>query len=201
MGGACASGAYWLAAPAAKTFADGATITGSIGVVSVLFSGKKFAADWGVTFDAAKTSPYADIFSGARPATPDELAIMRPLLEKIYGKFVQIVADARKMPLQDAQKLADGRVFTGLQAAALGLADARGGVIDAVECAKKLAKLEDFCVEQFPQTNPFKEMLGLAENSDIFAKYPALKRLLKLAEKPRLKSGFQAKMPFSIKID
>lgn len=200
MGGACASGAYWLSTAASATFADSATITGSIGVISVLFSVEELANGFGITFDEVKTSPYADIFSASRQATAGEIALMQPILAEIYETFAKLVADARKMPLADVKRLADGRIFTGAQAVKLNLADKIGGIVDAVERAKKLANLQECSVVQYPQPDPLKEFFGLFETSDIFAKYPRLKELLRCASAPEFKSGIKAKMPFALKI-
>ena len=88
FGGVAASGAYWIATAANKIIATPQTITGSIGVFSLAFSGQKFAGDWGVTFDGVKTSKFSDIGTLTRPMTEPEIAKMKVMVDDIYDAFI-----------------------------------------------------------------------------------------------------------------
>ncbi len=203
MGATCASGGYWIATAASKILADSTTITGSIGVVSVIFSAEKLANDFGITFDCVKTSPFADIFNASHETSQEGLDKIKPLLESTYEKFVRLVADSRKMKFEQAQNLADGRVYTGLQAKALKLCDEIGTLENAIVVAKNLSKNNNLCIEQFPKTNVLDELLGTVEEVGIFSKNTHLKILQKskkLAESFDSKKGIQAKAPIQIQL-
>ena len=154
MGGAAASGGYWISTGADKIVSQPATITGSIGV----FGGKMVIADLmtklDVNFVAIKKGEKADMWSVNTPFTDAEYAKFDALLGDTYESFLQRVMEARKMTHDQAEGLAEGRVWTGREAKAKGLVDELGGLDTAIAVAKKEAKLDpakELPVEEFPE--------------------------------------------------
>jgi protease IV len=142
MGEVAASGGYYIAAPATKILADPSTITGSIGVISAIPNGAGVAEKWGVHFHTVTGSARKDLFDfGAKPKEQD-LAILAEQMHETYALFLNVVAEGRKIPVEKVAELAQGRVYTGIEAKNLGLVDEFGGVTEAFQVAKKLAGLD-----------------------------------------------------------
>ncbi len=141
MGTVAASGGYWITTAADRVFAEPNTITGSIGVFGLLPSVQGLANSYGVTFDTVKTGKYADLFTISRPKTPDELNVVQGFVDHIYGEFLDRVATARKLPREQVQEIAQGRVWSGEQAIKLGLVDEIGGMEKALAFTKTKAGL------------------------------------------------------------
>jgi protease-4 len=141
MGSYAASGGYWIAAYGDRIFAEPTTITGSIGVFGVQFDVKKLSGDFGVTFDTVKTGKFADVISITRPKTEEELAVFQRMVDWIYGEFIGKVADARKIKREVVEEIAQGRVWSGVEAKKLDLVDELGGLDAAIAYAVKQAKL------------------------------------------------------------
>ncbi len=141
MGNVAASGGYWIATYGDRIFAEPNTITGSIGVFGQLFNVQKIANDNGVTWDVVKTGKFADSRTISRPKTPEELALIQRSVNQIYDQFLTKVADSRKLDKVKVAQIAQGRVWSGLQAKSLGLVDELGGLDDAIQAAIKQAKL------------------------------------------------------------
>lgn len=142
MGDVAASGAYWVAAGSDRIFANPATITGSIGVLIETVEVTGLYGKIGVSKETIKSGPYKDMGSESRPMTPQERAIFQGMVDDIYDQFVDWVAEGRKMEREQVLRLADGRIFTGRQAKAVGLVDELGDFRDAVRCAGRLAGIE-----------------------------------------------------------
>ncbi len=138
-----ASGGYYLAMAADRTFAHPTTVTGSIGVIMSLYNASGLFQMLGVTSTPIKSGPNKDIGNPARAMTDEERAILQGMVDGFYGQFVQVVARGRGMPEERVRALADGRVFTGLDAHKLGLVDEVGYLEDAISCAKQLACVKD----------------------------------------------------------
>jgi protease-4 len=133
-----ASGGYYVSCGADKIVAQGATLTGSIGVI---FGGVGYYGlmkKLGITDETVTAGKYKDIGSGQRPMTGEERQILQSMLESIYGQFVGVVAEGRKLPPAKVRQLAQGRVYTGAQAKEVGLVDELGSFYDAVKLAGKL---------------------------------------------------------------
>ncbi|HEX7072194.1 MAG TPA: signal peptide peptidase SppA, partial [Rhodothermales bacterium] len=107
MGGYAASGGYWLATAADTIVADPLTLTGSIGVFSIFFdAGDLFEDRLGITFDGVSTSPYADMFSGIRPLSPAERALLERSTQETYRTFLTRVAESRGMSVEAVDSIA-----------------------------------------------------------------------------------------------
>ena len=141
MGSYAASGGYWIAAYGDRIFAEPTTITGSIGVFGVQFDVKKLSGDFGLTFDTVKTGKFADVISITRPKTEEELAVFQRMVDWIYGEFISKVAEARKIKREVVEEIAQGRVWSGVEAKKLELVDELGGLDAAIAYAVTQAKL------------------------------------------------------------
>lgn len=143
MGDTGASAAYWIAACSSdKVYANATTLTGSIGVYMPYMNTEELFKKIGISSSKIKSGPYKDILSSDRPMTPEEQAILQNIVNEIYNEFVATVAAGRKMEESKVRTLADGRVYTGLQAKNLGLVDEIGDYYDALAAAGELAKIK-----------------------------------------------------------
>ena len=166
MGSLAASGGYWISTASARIFAEPNTITGSIGVFSLVPNIQGLANRQGVTFDTVKTGRYADLFTIARPRSEAELAVLQRGTDAVYAAFLERVSTARKLSLDSVKAIAEGRVWSGVQARRLGLVDSLGGLADALKSAASLAKLTgDYDVREYPHVKTTTERITeLVEN-------------------------------------
>ena len=133
MGTVAASGGYWITTAASRVFAEPNTITGSIGVFSIIPNVKGIANKNGITFDTVKTGKYADLYTLMRPRTPDEMAVLQRGVDAIYSAFIQRVATARHLTTDSVRVIAEGRVWSGEDAVQIGLVDSLGNLDAAVK--------------------------------------------------------------------
>ncbi len=139
MGDIAASGGYWIAALCDRIYANPGTITGSIGIYIPYANWEELFKKIGVHGEKIKSGPYKDMLSPERPMTEQERAILQEMVDDLYEQFVDVVAEGRKMNPTKVRQLADGRIYTGRQARALGLVDEMGTMEDAVNAAAKMA--------------------------------------------------------------
>ncbi|MDR1497587.1 MAG: signal peptide peptidase SppA [Puniceicoccales bacterium] len=164
MGSLAASGGYWISTYADKIFAEKNTLTGSIGVFGLMFNIEEIARNIGISFDSVKTSRFADIMTLTRPKSPEELALLQGITDKIYTLFIEKVAEGRKLERAQVEKIAKGRIWSGGDAVGVGLVDAEGGLRDAVNHAIVLAAKgkdrKQFVVRQYPEQQTVLEALS-----------------------------------------
>lgn len=139
MGDVAASGGYWLAAVTDKIYANPATLTGSIGVYIPYSNWQELYNKIGIKPEKIKSGPHKDILSPDRPMTTEERTIIQAMVDELYGQFVTVVAEGRKLEPARVRQLADGRIYTGSQAKELGLVDELGTLYDAIDGAAALA--------------------------------------------------------------
>lgn len=142
MGDVAASGGYYIASAADKILADDGSITGSIGVIFSLPNVEGLMSKAGVKFITIKSSRHKDIGSMMREMTEEERKIIQALIDDAFSQFLNVVLSSGRLKVKDAETLADGRVFTGKQAKALGLVDEIGGLYEAIALAGKLAGIK-----------------------------------------------------------
>ncbi|MGN6353712.1 MAG: signal peptide peptidase SppA [Parafilimonas sp.] len=160
MGDYAASGGYYISCAADSVFANETTITGSIGVFSVLANMKDFFNNkLGITFDGVKTATYADLGSISRPLTDPEKHFMQASIDTIYSTFKTRVADGRKKDTAYVDSIAQGRVWIGNRAIGIGLVDRTGTLQDAVNCAARMAKITDYRTREYPEQKSWFEQL------------------------------------------
>lgn len=160
MGTYAASGGYYISCDANYIFADPNTLTGSIGVFSMLINPSAFLKNkLGITFDGVKTAPYADMGYATHPMTPQERNLFQSNVDTAYHTFLKRVAEGRKMTVAQVDSIAQGRVWTGKRAISVGLVDANGSLNDAIAYAAKLAKSKSYYIKEYPQSKSFLEKL------------------------------------------
>ncbi|MFQ3580815.1 MAG: signal peptide peptidase SppA [Chloracidobacterium sp.] len=211
MGTVAASGGYWISTASDKIFAAPNTITGSIGVFGILPNIQKLAGDYGVKWDTAKTNRYADLGTITRPKTDDELKLIQANVDRIYDEFLSRVAEARKLPKETVQEIAQGRVWSGAEAKRLGLVDELGGMEAAIQAASELAKLgADWKIAEYPKRRNFAEQLAKIfadEEPDRLVQGPLQRELERLwTETAALAAlndplGVYARLPFTLRFD
>jgi protease-4 len=208
MGDYAASGGYYISAPADVIYTDRTTITGSIGVFGLFFNaGDTFKNKLGVTVDVVNTNTHSDMGSMFRSPSQAENHYLQSSVEQVYTTFVGHVAEGRNMTTEAVDKIGEGRVWSGVDAVNLGLADGIGGLYDAIAIAADRAGVaEDFRVWEVPD-----EATGLAAlfsgamaavrtsvkmeaMGDAFIHYNNLTRTLQT-------EGVQARMPYTFVIE
>ena len=138
-----ASGGYYVALAADSIFAHPTTVTGSIGVVMLTVNAQGLMEKIGVTPLAIKSGAKKDAGSPFRALAPDEQAIFQGVIDEMYGRFVKLIVQSRRIPEERVRAFADGRIYTAEQAKALGLVDQIGYLDDAVDAAKKAAQVKE----------------------------------------------------------
>lgn len=160
MGDVAASGGYYIASGADSIYADANTITGSIGVFTVIPNISGFMNNkLGISFDGVKTAPYADAPSATRPLNMMEQKMLQSGVDSIYHTFKSRVAKGRKKSMDYVDSIAQGRVWLGSDAINVGLVDRIGTLNDALASAAKMAKLKGYSIKQYPESKSFIEDL------------------------------------------
>ncbi|NET59391.1 MAG: signal peptide peptidase SppA [Symploca sp. SIO2E6] len=213
MGDVAASGGYWIATYGDRIFAEPTTITGSIGVFGLLLNIQQIANDNGITWDVVKTSRFADSQTITRPKTEQELAIYQKSVDQIYDQFLDKVAESRKMPRQKVEEIAQGRVWSGVDAKKLGLVDEIGGIEQAIEYAAKEANLgKNWQIQEYQNTPSLEEQILKKLTSEAQAQNPQLPasltaEFLKLQKELEMLTDLDdprsvyARLPFNWQID
>ena len=147
MGSYAASGGYWIAAEADAILAMSTTITGSIGVYSMIPTVEDSLAALGIYSDGVSSTDLAGMMQLDRPMTEETKIILQSSVENMYSRFIELVANGRESTPAAVKKIAQGRVWTGQQALELDLVDQLGGLDKAIQVAAELADLDSYSVE------------------------------------------------------
>jgi protease-4 len=142
MGSVAASGGYYISAPADRIIANQGTITGSIGVIMVVPNLKGLLDKVGIKTEVVKSGKNKDLASVFRGIGDEERAIIQGVMDDVHEQFISAVSDCRKIPIEKARAIADGRIFSGRQAINVGLVDEVGDLEYAIRSAAKLAGIE-----------------------------------------------------------
>jgi protease IV len=208
MGDYAASGGYYIACGADSIFAQPGTLTGSIGVFSIIPNMSGFFKEkMGITFDGVKTATYADAPTTTRPLTETEKRFMQNEVDTIYRDFKNRVADGRRRSADYIETIAQGRVWTGTRALEIGLIDKIGSIQDAIDCAARMAKLTDYRLSEYPEVMNFwdkifagysKPNTAMAIRKELgeenFRIYMELKRIRSMM------GSVQARLPYEIEV-
>jgi len=153
MGGAAASGGYWISSPANYIIAEPTTITGSIGIFGLIPNFSGLVTDkLGITFDGVTTNKFTD-YETDLILGKDNTEIMKHLqtyIDKGYQDFLDIVAEGRGMKPAEVDSIGQGRVWLASDALKIKLVDKLGSLDDAVKKAAELAKVKDYYSEAYP---------------------------------------------------
>ncbi|MDR3235294.1 MAG: signal peptide peptidase SppA [Prevotellaceae bacterium] len=202
MSNYAASGGYWISAPARTIVANPTTLTGSIGVFGVVPDYSKGMRNYlGLTHDVAKTAQAADFPTANRPMTTLESKKFQSMIDTIYTQFVTKVAHSRNMGVQAVDDIAQGRVWTGLQAVQNGLVDELGGLDRAIEIAAEYAELTDYRITELPeQKDPMTQLMSLIKGSGVQANNKLMQTYKQLEKQTEqwLHTQVLARMPYEV---
>ena len=206
MGDVAASGGYYIACNADRIFAEPTTISGSIGVFGAIPNMSKLADNIGINAEQVSTnkSPNYSLFE---PISDDFRAVTTEGVEDFYNTFVKRVSAGRNMSVQAVDSIAQGRVWSGVDAMQNGLVDELGNLEDAISYAAELAAIVDFKVRNYPdyKMNLGEKLSGLpfmktkekamieALGLENFKIYQTIKQFSEL-------KGIQTRMPFLLDI-
>ena len=187
-----ASGGYWISNNCDKIYSDALTLTGSIGVFSIVPEFSKTLKNVAhVNVQSVSSNKHGDLMSCMRPFDADELAYMQKPVEQIYEKFTSVVAEGRDMPVSKVDEIGQGRVWTGVEALHIGLVDEIGTLSDAISYAASLAgnpELSAWKISAYPEPQTLFEsimtMFGGAPESSLIKKVEELKAPMMLARVP-----------------
>ncbi len=200
MADTAASGGYWISMSASKIVAEPATITGSIGVVFGKLNVAGLYRLLGLSTDHYATSENATFLYEQQNFTPEQRRIIDRFMQDTYDTFMQGVAEGRSLPVEEVEKLAAGRVWTGAQAKERGLLDEFGGLDRAIELARELAGIDPSAkvrIERLPKERGlFEQLLSRAEPAA--SRADALARKLRQAMQGR--SSIEVRLPFEIQV-
>lgn len=161
MGDLAASGGYYLSAMADSIFAQPNTLTGSIGVFSLIPNpARALDEKLGVRFDTVRTGPYSADFTVMFPWTEREGTYLQQRTDAYYELFLNKVAEGRHMTRDEVHAIAQGRIWSGKKALEIGLVDKLGTLDDAVNAAATLAGIKEYRIKEYPVLqNPLQKMI------------------------------------------
>ena len=151
MGNVAASGGYYIAANADEIVAEPTTITGSIGVWGVLPNVNRLANRWGINAEQVATNKRSILYSPFEPLSNATRQEIKVGINQVYQTFLSRVAEGRNMTKDEVHEIAQGRVWSGVEAKEIGLVDHLGGMETALERAAVLAEIEDYKITTYPK--------------------------------------------------
>ena len=206
MGDYAASGGYYISCNADTIVAEPTTLTGSIGIFGMMPNAKGLTEKLGVSFDVVKTNPYADFGNLTRPMNDGEKGLMQMYVNNGYELFLTRCSNGRGISMEELDKIAQGRVWTGSTAKELGLVDELGGLDKALEIAIAKAGVDAYTVMSYPKkegfleslmnTNPGNYIKGRMLNgkmSDMYRQFSIIENFDKI-------DRIQARVPFELNI-
>jgi len=211
MGNVAASGGYYIAVGADKIYAEPTTITGSIGVFGAIPNMTELAEDIGINAEQVGTNENSVEYSLFEPMSDNFRSLVRESIESTYETFLDRVSQGRDMSMAEVDSLAQGRVWSGVDAQRVGLVDKLGNLEDAIAEAAGLAELteDDYGIKKFPKYKTGFERLmedfggaGAKAKQDFIQEeigteaYTILKEVKAAMEQ----DGVQARMPFVLNI-
>lgn len=171
MGGLAASGGYWISTPANKIIASPSTLTGSIGIFGVINTFENSLESIGVYTDGVTTSPLAGL--SVTNKLPEEFAELLQLnIESGYKTFLNLVAESRKKTPAQIDRIAQGRVWVGIDAKNVGLVDEFGDFDDAIDAVAKMAKIEHPVIDWMKPELSLSEQIIMSLSSNAKALIP-----------------------------
>jgi len=182
MGSIAASGGYYIAAATNGIVANPGTITGSIGVILAYTNFRAVLDKIGMVPVVIKSGPFKDMASPTKPMSKEEKEVLQAFVDQAHQQFVTAIAQGRDMDLEHVKSLADGRIYTGEEAAKQGLVDRLGNFEDAVEWAGQLGgiqgsvstvyqKKEKFSFLKYIVESSFHNIINRMTRQDIFGGY------------------------------
>lgn len=173
-GNYAASGGYWISCDADRIFTDNSTITGSIGVFSLVLNvGNAIKENLYINPVTVSTNKHGSMYSGLRNLDNDEKEYEGRIVDNYYSKFISRVASCRGMSKEAVDSLGQGRVWTGVNAIGNGLADERGTVLDAIRYAASLVNLDKYRIVYYPiKKSGLSALFDVPESPLVMARMP-----------------------------
>ena len=208
-GNYAASGGYWISNGCQKIYADATTITGSIGVFSMIPEFSQVTKKVGVGVETVGSNKHSDMYSLVRPFDGEELAYLQASVEDIYEMFVNLVATSRGKEPAEIDEIAQGRVWLGSDALNIGLVDEIGTLEDAIRYAAALADFhssDEYKVVGYPQpltlVQQLMEQMGQTGNEPYILSGTPFEALSKAVEalKPGTPGQAYARLPYALDI-
>lgn len=200
MSDAAASGGYWIAMAATKIVAAPTTITGSIGVVFGKMNISGLYKLLGLSTDHVATSENAKLLWEQQNFTPEQRELVLRFMQDTYTDFTEGVAAGRNLKIEEVEKIAKGRVWTGAQAKELKLVDEFGGLARAIALARELAKIDPerkVRIQLFPEEKTlFQELVERADPNNVRANAV----LSQLRRMTRARDWVEARLPYELEI-
>jgi len=211
MGGAAASGGYWISSPANYIFAEPTSITGSIGIFGLIPNFSELVTDkLGINFDGVKTNKFTDYQENLVLAkeNSEEMKYLQGHVDRGYISFLNIVAEGRGMKPAEVDSIGQGRVWLATDALKIKLVDKLGSLDDAVRKAAELAKLSEYHTATYPSNDAnWMDQLMQKENKDTYldAELRALlgdlyKPLMEIRRDIKTNNRIQARMLEDIRV-
>lgn len=207
MGDFAASGGYYIAAGADKIFAEPTTITGSIGVFGMLPNIKGLTDKIGINAQQVTTNDNAIPYSVFEEMTESQEGYIREKILEVYDTFKTRVANGRGMTLDEVEEIAQGRVWTGEEALAIGLVDELGGLDAALKYAAEQVELENYQIKEYPEFEVDLQRIlrnyGITQTAEDFMKETVGEDLFEILEEAKAQTerkGVQLLFPYSTKI-
>lgn len=208
MGGLAASGGYYISSGANWIVAEPMTLTGSIGIFGMFPIAKELLNDkLGVHYHTVKTNEYADFGDFSRDMSEGEKRMLQGYVNRGYELFTQRCAMGRKVSQDSIKQIGEGRVWTGEHAKKIGLVDELGGLSAALEKAKKLAKVDDYSVLNYPAKKSFFDNLFDENPADSYARgkmeetFGEFYTMFQMLKHLNPKGNIQAELPYQIKFN
>ena len=205
-----ASGGYYIGVASDMIFTEPTTITGSIGVFATIPNVNGLADKFGINAEQVGTHRQSVDYSLFEPLNDDFREVLRSDIEITYNLFLTRVAEGRDISVSRADSLAQGRVWSGTDAVALGLADALGGLDDALSAAANLAGIDSYRILSLPQyKNGLEQLMDELGATATHSGNRAIEQvigedgilLLKEMQRQAQQQGIQARLPFQFKIN
>jgi protease-4 len=205
MGNVAASGGYYISCAADRIVSEANTLTGSIGVFSIIPNAAELFDKLDLTTDVVKTNKYSDIGDMSRPMRDDEKALMQSTVEHFYDVFLTRCSEGRGMTKEEIDNVGQGRVWTGEQALEIGLVDEIGDIGRAIEIAAELAGLTDYEIKSVVGSSDLlmdylKKQIGEVKSSVIKEALGNDHELYNTIRIIRRTSGIQARLPYDIEV-
>ncbi|MFO7617702.1 MAG: signal peptide peptidase SppA [Bacteroidales bacterium] len=204
MGDLAASGGYWISTPGSKIVAGPTTLTGSIGAFGLVPNVEKLMKNKiGITVDGVQTNELAGAGTIFRPMTEAEKELFLDQLRLTYSNFLGHVSRFRQMPVEEVDRIGEGRIWAGITAKEIGLVDEIGGIRHAIELAASEAGLTNWRIREMPQVKDpvnqlIESLLGKPspEEAILTNQLPAIREIKELLTGGRI----QARLPYRIEI-
>lgn len=200
MSDSAASGGYYVAMTGSPVIASPHTFTGSIGVLYGKVNLRGLYDKLGVRKETITRGRFADIDSDYQPLSPAARQKLREGVEEIYRRFLEVVAEGRRRPVEQIRPLAEGRVWLGAQAAENGLIDELGGIDRAVARIREKAGIpatEKVILVAYPRQRSLLDYLLRSPETAVFSE---LRSLLGVDPRPLVRGGFLQLAPYAVAV-